>query len=396
MKQTILALLTRLFLSMKESGAQYHGLVLPIIRQTVAPGSELREALIEDTLDLWCTVIQQTPTPSSDSELNQDLLGLIELLLPLLDHDTENVEKSIEILESYTLLAPTVVLSRQVFPTILTAFKSKLGTMHQGHSGYVTNAVETAWRAAVAIQGTIAAQELVLQMLSTQFFDGLIDGLKESWEAHQTTGPKARHTKIQGIIETDYLAILSRIAYESPEIFMEALRKSDAASKPPAKMKIPAESVATEPPVQWLLDEWFSHAEDFGDPDRRKLMAMALTKILDLPQPVLMNHMQALLSLWTNVITELRDDDGDQNVDSLVWGQEEVDAGGVLKAPDEIRKHVLSRIDPIHTVNLIDLVGTGLGRFIERCGGEQRFREEVLVNIDSEVINGFGALNIIS
>jgi hypothetical protein len=378
---------------MKEGGAKYHSLVLPLIRETVMPSSQLGESLLEDTLDLWCTVIQQTPTPSSESDLNPDLLSLIEYLLPLLDHDTENLEKAIEILQAYTLLAPNVILSRQVYPTILTQFKSKLGTMHHGHSGYVTDAVEYGWRAAVALQGTVAAQELVFQMLSTGFFDGLIDGLKEAWEAHQTTGPKAIHTKIQGIIETDYFAIISRIAYESPEVFFEALRKSESASRPPENKKDFTDTM--DPPVQWLFEEWFSHAEDFGDPYRRKLMTMAFTKTLDLPQPILLGHMQSLLSLWTNVIVELVDETGDQNVDSLVWGPKPVEENGELQSPEEVRRSTLARLDPVHTVNLIELVRNGLRNFIQRYGGEQKFRDEVLVNIDKDVINGFGALGIL-
>jgi importin-11 len=392
MKQTILSLLSRLFRSMKADGAKYHSSVIPLIRTTVIPGAPLGEALLEDTLELWATIIQQTPKPSSESELNADLMGLVEFLLLLLEHDTENLEKAIEILEAYILLAPNFVLSRQVYPQVMNSFKSKLGTMHSGHSGYVTNAIEHAWQAAIALQGKAAAEELVFQMLSTGFFDELINGLKEAWEAHQTTGPKAIHTKIQGIIETDYFAIISRIAYESPELFMQAFEKSKSAQQSPAKMKTNEEDFAALP-IKWLLDEWFSHAEDFGDPDRRKLMTMALTKLLDLPQPLLLSQMQSLFSLWTNVITELVEE-SDPTVDSLVWPAQLPD-DGLLKSPDEERRSQLAKDDPVHTTNLIILVRNCLGNFIQRCGGEERFQEEVLVNVDKDVINSFGALGVL-
>jgi len=220
----------------------------------------------------------------------------------------------------------------------------------------------------------------------------LINGLKEAWEAHQTTGPKAIHTKIQGIIETDYLTILSRIAFESPELFVEALSKTQSVLQPPEKFT--STTLIAGLPIQWLIDEWISHCEDFGDPERRKLMTMALTKLLDHPQPILINHMQSLLNLWTNVITELIDELGNKDVDSLVWAEPTNEQWGNDSANDK-RRNALARVDPVHTINLIELVRTCLGGFIQRCGGEQRFQEEVLVNVDKEVIAGFGALGII-
>jgi hypothetical protein len=394
MKQTVVALLTRLFASMKEGGTQYHHFVLPIIRETVVPGSPLHTSLLEEALDAWCTVVQQTPTATPASTTNPELLSLIELLIPLLDQDTENLEKSIEIFEAYTLLVPDVMLSRDVLPKVLLAFKGKLGTINYGHSGHVTKAVELAWKAAFALQGVSGAQELTFQMLETGFFDGLINGLKEAWEAHQTTGPKAIHTKIQGIIETDYLAIISRIACDSPEVFLEALKKSPAASTPPTASITSKNITPMDPPVQWLFDEWFSHIEDFGDPERHKLMTMALTKVLNLPQFLLYSHMQSLLSLWTSVTIELTDETVDTKVDSLVWPPKSPEQEMELQSADERRRSAIDRIDPVHTVNLNELIRNGLNEFIQRCGGEQKFREEILANVDQEVIKQFGALNI--
>lgn len=394
MKQTVVALLTRLFVSMKETGAKYHHFVLPIIRETVIPGSPLGTSLLEEALDAWSTIIQQTPTAVPGSIISPDLLSLIEFLIPLLDQDTENLEKAIEIFEGYIVLVPDVMLSREVLPKALQAFKAKLGAINYGHSGHVTKAVELAWKTAFALQGVGGAQELTFQMLQSGFFDGLINGLKEAWEAHQTTGPKAIHTKIQGIIETDFLAIMSRIACDSPEVFLEALKKSEAASIPPSAPRTSNNIAPMDPPVQWLFDEWFSHIEDFGDPERHKLMTMALTKILNLPQFLLYSHMQSLLSLWTSVTIELTDETVDTKVDSLVWPPKPPEQDTEPSSADETRRTAIERIDPVHTVNLNELIRSGLGEFIQRCGGEQKFQEEILANVDQEVIKQFGALNI--
>jgi hypothetical protein len=398
MKQTILGLLSRLFRSMGGEGVRLQGSILPLIHSTLAPGSTLREVLLEDSIELWCDMVQQTPTPAAESELDPQLVSLLEYLIPLLDHDTETLEKTIEILQAYILLAPTVTLSRDFFPKVLEVFKNKLATNRAGHFGFIVNSVENAWQAGVAVQGQAGAQEMILQYLSTGFLDQLINGLKESWEAHQTTGPKATVTKIQGLIETDYLSILSRMVYDAPELFIEAMQKSQSLNSPPTKAK--TSSHQTTPSIDWLLEEWLSHGQDFGDPDRHKLLSMAFARFLDMPQPFLLGHMQTLLDVWTNTVTEIRSDELDgpnAPEDTLIWKSDEVDDESLLTnktSSNDKRARQLNRLDPVHQINLMSLIREVLGRFIQRCGGEQQFQSEVLVNIDKKVLDGFAALNI--
>lgn len=50
--------------------------------------------------------------------------------------------------------------------------------------------------------------------------------------------------------------------------------------------------------------------------------------------------------------------------------------------------------DPVHTVNIITFIRDHLQHAVETCGGQDRFREEWLVNVDKEVIEAFGKLGI--
>lgn len=398
MKQVILALLSKLLRGMKAEGAAYHSLTLPLIRETVTPGSPLGYTLLEDTLDLWCVIVQQTPTPTNENDINQDLIALIQYLIPLLDQETENVEKMIEILESYTTLVPRNILSREVFTKILEVLRPKFNFKTEAAMiGYITNAIEHCLNSATAIGGPQAMNDLVFQMLQTGMFDTLISGLKESWEAHQTRGPKAIHTKVQGIVETDYFSLLARITFASPDSFIEALQSSPTAATVPASMPNPQNLQGIHATMNWILDEWLSHAEDVHDPGRRKLMTMALTRLLEPSQPFMLHNMQTLLSLWTNIITELTEGNEIPKVDSLVYMPDTMpDQNSINYASaDEARRSALNRMDPVHTVNLLELVRSCLGSFIQRCGGEEVFRSEVLVNVDKEVIDGFGALGVL-
>jgi hypothetical protein len=151
--------------------------------------------------------------------------------------------------------------------------------------------------------------------------------------------------------------------------------------------------------MEWILDEWLTHVEDISDPERRKLMNLAITQMLRLPQPFMMHRMQRLFSLWTSSIIELTEGLDDRTVDCFMVAQAEpppgVEAAGAVLNPHEQRKQELRQFDPITKVNLVALVKTRLGEYVQRLGGEERFREEVLVNMDGQVVDGFLALGIL-
>ena len=149
--------------------------------------------------------------------------------------------------------------------------------------------------------------------------------------------------------------------------------------------------------MKWLLEEWFSHFENVGDPSRRKLMCLALTKLLDTNQPFILLNLQSLMTIWTDVITELREDEQDASGDSLVYSNGDVPTGamdGGPEAPEDARRRRMTYSDPVHTVNLPGFVRQQLERVVVACGGEQRFQEEWLVNVDRDVLGAFSKLGI--
>lgn len=401
MKQAILAILARLFISMKATGVQYHGLALPIIKRAVQPGAEEAVYLLDDALDLWHSVLKETPTPVSPSDLNPDLISMLEYIIPTLELGSEALRKALEITESYLLLAPQVVISSPFIDQLLMALASLLGNLKPDASGFVTDVVEEMVNQSHILGGEEGVQELTSTLLGpSEFFARIVRGLKTSWEAHQTTGPKAVHTMIQGMVETDYFSLLARIAYVSPETLVHAiLAISEDGPQPVASISSQVD-MDLDRGMKWLLDEWFSHTEDVSDPGRRKLMAMALTRLLDLHQSFILVRLQNLMSMWTDVITELTDANEERGVDSLVYN---VSGGNgpasfehtELKSPEEDRKQAIFEHDPIHKVNLLQLVRETFMTCIQQCGGEENFRCDWLVNVDKEVVTAFVALGIL-
>lgn len=400
MKQAILAILSRLFISMKATGARYHPLALGIIRGAVEPGSETAVYLLDDALDLWESIVLETPTPSATSDLNPDLISMMEYLIPTLSLGSEALRKALTITEQYLLLAPTVVLADPFLGTLLKTLSELLGQqLKPDANGLLTNVIEQMILAAEALGGAQAVCTLTASLVSSGTFGVLIRGVQESWTAHQTTGPKTFTSAIQGLVETDYFSLLARITFTVPETLLEALQAVPEAASPPTPLQaMPGRAApqGIEATMAWLLDEWFTHTEDVSDPGRRKLMAMALTRLLELHLPFILNRLQSLMSMWTDVLVELAEGNEDLGVDS------EAGANGAslferseLVNPGEERKTLLQAGDPVRKVNLMPLVRDALMGCVQRSGGEAQFREEWLVNVDKEVISSFSALGIL-
>lgn len=389
MKQAILTILARLVNAMKADSLAFHPLVLPIIKGAIEPGSETQVYLLEDALDLWANIIAQTPSSAASS----DLLSLAEYLLPIFELGSENLRKALEIADSYLLLAPSHMLSPPLRPSLFASLSSLIGTLRPDANGLVCNLVEAAVRAAEHLGAEAAVEQTASDLVSTGFLPALLTGLHGSWKAHCTTGPRALDPPVDGIVETDYFSILARLAIASPSTFCQAIQ----ASAPEQ-----ADLATTMP---WLLEEWISHFENIGDPSRRKLTALALTKLLETDQPWILQHLQSLMSIWTSVVVELREEAADIDVDpsaptkdplsdSLVYtstASEDVAAGASPEAPEDSRRRDLSNSDPVHRFGVPMWIKHYLG---EAVGRRADFQEEWLARVDADVVKAFGTLGI--
>jgi hypothetical protein len=125
--------------------------------------------------------------------------------------------------------------------------------------------------------------------------------------------------------------------------------------------------------------------------DRQKLSCLALTRLLELSQPLNtlpLERLQDFFSMWTSVVTEMstgRDDAGD----NLIWLPSE---GNDFEGPEEIRKRLQSASDPVHTIHTFDFIKERLGQFVNTCGGEEHFQNHFACNIDKEVLEGYQKL----
>ncbi|OJD16324.1 hypothetical protein AJ78_03493 [Emergomyces pasteurianus Ep9510] len=395
MKQAILTLLSSLIHSMGQESVRYHPIIIPLIQKSVDPKSEALVYLLEEALDLWSAILMQAPSPASP-----ELLHLVPSLFPMFDIGTESVRQALEVTESYIFLSPQEILSDNIRFRLLVSLEALLSSTTRQRIGVVPHLVELLIRAVEFVDpGNEQAYAIVAKsLLDSSFLLALLSGLRETYEANLTTGPNKRSPGIYGVMETDYFSVLARIALASPKIFISSVISSMGNS--------PEEETAN-----WILTEWFSHFDNIGDINRKKLHALALTHLLSInghatpPPTYLLNHLQSYLVVWTDIIRELSEgadyDPNDPRAgDYLIsWNAESSEqTDGKYhsnESPETTRRRVWNNADPVHKINFRHFVTENLRGVVGACGGMDKFRDEWLINVDRGVVNGFGELGVL-
>jgi hypothetical protein len=381
MKQMILSLLAALTGAMKSDSARLHALILPVVHETLQEDSPSRLYLKEDAFELWAAIVEESPQPT------QELLQLTVNLVESYDAGSDTFRRALEITESYILLAPQFMLehSSAFLPPLA---KVLSGGMKREAVGVDLAVIDLFLQAAYAHGGVDAITELTKVMVETNVLGVILGGIKEAYEAGRTTGPHKKTTEIYGLVETDHFTLLARIMFASPQLFEEALSATTVAGSLDSNTR------------EWVLKQLFSHFEDIGSPDKKKLVCLAITNLLDLaPQEWVMNSLQDMIIIWTDVITECcegyEEDGPGGGKDTLVYHDPDGLKGPDPESPESERRRNMTFSDPVHRLDIKVVVREKLQRAIEVCGGNEAFQRDWLVNVDADVIKSFGTLGVL-
>ncbi|KAK4039329.1 armadillo-type protein [Parachaetomium inaequale] len=379
-KQSVLAIMSALVSAMRVESQRYQGVIIPLLREAMNPESALHLHLIEESVDLWKAILTQSSPP-----LNPDLTQMVHLALPLLEYDSDVANQCLDIVKDYIHLAPQDILSDSLRRPTLSALAKTLDSKSRDQSHLGAKSIELVVRVAEEFGGAQGVSVVVQDLLEIDVLRTILEGLHSAWESSQTTGPNRKASKINTIKETDYFALLARIALADPALLVRMLTSFGS----------PLEQVWS-----WLSTQWFANFDCMGDVEREKLSCLALTRLWELPdrpvQDLVLARLQDYLSMWTSVVTELADGTatGAGEMlgarDSLVWsdiGRYEYDT------PLDVNEREFAAKDPVHRVVTYEFVRARLADLVQRVGGEQAFEANWAVNVDREVLAGFQRLS---
>ncbi|KAI1501200.1 putative importin 11 [Biscogniauxia marginata] len=373
MKQAVLAIMQTLVASMRMESQRYQPMMLPLIAEATQEGTELYLYLIEEALDLWMNILIHSSPP-----LSSGMLALAETAVRQLIDQNEYAFSYISIVGCYITLAPETMLEDRMRLPLLESLSASLSSKSREQLGVTTKYIEALIRLSHELGGVHGLQVMIQDMVKSGFLTKILEGIHDAYEAHQTSGPKKRQSKIGPLILTDYFSILSRLAVIDPSAFVEML-----ASLGPLDLV-----------WNWLSAEWFSSLDSVADLNRQKLNLLGLTRLLELPQPMqglILSKLQDYLSMWTTVMVQLLDEDN-PGQDQLVITHDI--QGTEWDTPKDVRERTLWKTDPVKNVQSLPFVKERLHNLVQSVGGEQIFQENWAVNVDKEILAGFQALGV--
>ncbi|KAL2441760.1 Importin-11 [Exophiala dermatitidis] len=404
MKQAILTMITAIVTSLGQKSLSYHNAILPIIHDSVQPESEAIVYLLEEALDLWTAILQQTPTQQASPEL----LALSQSLLPLLEMGSDLLRQTLEIVEFYTILSPVTVLAPTFLGPLLTSLKSLLSMLSSNRvrdaslgPHVVENLIATiSIESYSALDPQQALTHVLESTLSTGYLPALLGLLKEAYEYHQHPRPNVRPPDIIGPGETSLFTLLSRIALLSPDKLVQAVTATNVTSTLTPTATPKSTEPTAVPTIHWLLTEWMYQIDSIGDVLRKKLQVLALTNLLTATTPpfpqLMFEHLQSLLTIWTDVAVELREEAADESEGDYLWHNKLGDVPEWPDAtPEDGRKRAISNQDPIYTINIRVFIASTLRYVMDQAGGPAAFEQEWLSRVDSAVLKAFVDLKLL-
>ncbi|KAK3941056.1 armadillo-type protein [Diplogelasinospora grovesii] len=385
-KQSALAIMAALVMSMRGDSRRYQDAIVPLLREAMNPDSPLHLHLIEDSVYLWKSVLEQSSRP-----LHPELTQMVQLALPLVEYDTEVSAQCQHVVRYYILLAPQEMLSDNFRRPTLAALAKALDLSSREQMENATKSIELIIAAGEALGGVQGVSVIVQDMLEIGLLKSIMEGLHSLWEASQSTGPNKKTTRlITNTQELDYYALLARICLADPGVFVQMLAGFGTVG------------LGTNDPVKtvwsWLGTQWFAKFDAIADVERQKLSLLAMTRLLELPDMNMQEYLtlarlQDFLSMWTSVLTRLADGSTEDDVnrrDCLVWGDNS--ASFDYDTPIDVYEREAVHQDLIHKVPAYEFVQVRLHDLVRRAGGEQAFEANWAVNVDKEVLEGFQSL----
>lgn len=233
-------------------------------------------------------------------------MSLAPYLFHVFELGAEALMPSLRIAESYILLAPSFMLENDMRQRLLASFSTLLKSAKNQPTRAMTQISEILIRSAEALGGEQAIQILVSDMIQTGFLEHILKGINGSWKSHQITGPKRESPPIDRIVELNYFLILGRLAVANPLIFYKAVRSIFSKTGNVDSHTL-NQDFDNDNDINWLLEEWFESFDSVSEPKTRKLTCLALTNLLQLGRPWILSRLQDLMTIWTDVASELKE-----------------------------------------------------------------------------------------
>ncbi|CCJ30132.1 unnamed protein product [Pneumocystis jirovecii] len=337
LKVIIIITLTKLVKSLKKESEKYHPLIIQLIQYSISSSLNTNIYLIEDTLELWHSLLQETQNSSFQ------ILSLIPLAINFLDYGNDVLKKILCIFESYILLSGDEFMKHYSLP-FLSKFSNLLGNLHPDTSHVIIRVLD------FALQTTS-----IHLYANTLVSSGCIFKILESIMINKELKP----------IVIQYFSLISRISLQNPHIILDFLGEFS--------FKIEQNSPNNQEIISNFLNIWISIFDNIGNPKYRKLNVMGITALLITNNPYVLININHLINIWSETLSEIKEN---KEGDALIYWNKHDDENylSVTNSSETIRRQELIKKDPIHTTYLKTYIQQIFFSCVEANHGMEQFK----------------------
>ncbi|KAK4881631.1 hypothetical protein RN001_004950 [Aquatica leii] len=347
----IVSTLVQLVKALGSSSSELNSFLLPIIQL----GTDVHQGaivyLLEDSLELWLTVLENSTT------MTNELMQLFNNMPPLLEQSSENLRYCLLITLVHMLLAPELLMKTHGLQ-VVTLCDSLISDLKTEGILMLTRLLETFIRALPQL-GSETIRPILPRIFQLIYKD----------------------TDVTPMILSMYLSILARVLLSSHLIFTETISTLSRASQD-----------SEENILGSILDVWLSKMCNVSQVERRKLLGLALANLLTAhSRPVMARFKSVMLNILEALNDSTKIDDNGVAIDSLVIveGQSpshfQEDTDSYYETDHDHRKKQLILSDPVHTIVLKDYFQSQMHQLRIQIGQTQY--EQLLQMVDTDTLS---------
>ncbi|KAL5005534.1 hypothetical protein ScPMuIL_018990 [Solemya velum] len=322
----------------------YHFL-LPVIHSSTDASQDQHVYLMEDGLELWQVTLQNSPV------IDNQLLNLFHNMPALLELGTENLRVCLKIIEAYLILGPQEFM-HQYSDVLVGSLSSLLTDLRTEGVVLILRVIELVFK--------------TFPNEGPQVFRPLLPKLLKS------TLDKEEHPVVMSM----YLTLFGRILLQNRDYMWMFLKDVS-----------PDFGKDTASILGCLIDVWLDKIDGVTQPERRKLLALAVASVLTVNLSPIVERFGSIINLCVEVLHDVCripvDEDTAVQLDSLVI-TDRTEVEEEQETELDKRKRMLSKRDPVHTVALREYVISQL-TLCQQMHGQAGF-EHLMEQVDPEII----------
>lgn len=351
----IISTLTQIVRAIRTKSAELTPFLVPIIRYSVDIKEKAYIYLQEDGLELLLSYIESCAT------YNDDMLSLINYLLPLLDYSTEHLKTGLMILEAYVLIAPDRVVS-EYGTQLFSLTTSLMNDLKDEGIVCILSLYETIIK--VNLPQTIELMMVVLGQNLKCLCSGEI-GLS---------------------VNSCRLSLISRVILNDSSIFIKVVEH--------LCMTENGNLMNFDNVLNRIIEVWLERMNQIVQNDRRKLLGLALASLLTCQKKPILELFKEIITVCVETLNDImrKTDDGIYT-DSMLMTDDCSNVSSRANSECEYqyetehneRQRCLSLKDPVHCIPFHKYLQSQL-MALQNQIGEQQFQSVLISKVDSDIL----------